>query len=442
MSTITDRNGNLHAAKGGKDAGQFTPKHSSAPNSDLAEAVDTSGTHDGPTYRIPADRFTSFQLRIDEANSKLERNGIQERFSYNKTDRIVTDKHTGFRHRVYDITLNTPSISCGDWKFTGAHTRAANGNILHHFATGGDTQITTMMCDHCGHKRDRAKVFTVTNENTGETKQVGTNCLEAFLGIRPKGLWALEDGIDLSDLDTDDDEIAAFGFTENSIVTADEMFTATFRQVATDGKFIPRTNCAPYEVPTADSVTERIKDGTVSEATTDESARMDALLEWVDNVDATGNDYLTNLQTVLAPDEDGHRVVTAKHIPLAASAVTAYERHLEQIKRNKAKAALDARKVKGFLAEPGTSLKDKDVTAEILRVSVGQDYGYGAPLHVTMIDDNGHVIYWRCTGTLGTDIDEGTRVRITSGRVKDNRVSDYNGDWETVLTRTKLEPAE
>jgi hypothetical protein len=36
--------------------------------------------------------------------------------------------------------------------------------------------------------------------------------------------------------------------------------------------------------------------------------------------------------------------------------------------------------------------------------------------------------------------DTGSRVRIVSGTVKDNRVSDYSGDWETVITRAKLSP--
>ncbi len=36
--------------------------------------------------------------------------------------------------------------------------------------------------------------------------------------------------------------------------------------------------------------------------------------------------------------------------------------------------------------------------------------------------------------------DAGSRVVIASGTVKENRVSDYDGDWETVLTRAKLQP--
>lgn len=442
MNATIDREGNRHTQKGTPGAGQFAAKHGSAPTTPLTDSTrpaESAPSETARVYRIPADKFAAFLARIDEANRRLEKNGVQERFTYVKTSRTITDKHTGFMHQVHDVTLNTPSISCGDWKFTGAHTRAANGAILHHYATGNTTPVDTMMCEHCGHNRARQRVFTVTNPETGETKQVGSNCLELFLGVHPKGLWALEDGVDLTDLDTDDDEVGAFGFTENSIVTADQIFTATFRQVLADGRFIPRTNCAPYEVPTANSVIDRIKDGTVGDATAEETTRLGALLKWVDSVDATDNDYLTNLQTVLAPDEDGHRVVTAKHIPLAASAVTAYERHLDQIKRRKAAKELDARKVKAFLAEPETSLKGKNVTAEILRVALGHDYGYGAPLHVSMIDDDGHILYWKCTGQLGLDIDEGSRVRIVSGRVKDNRVSDYNGDWETIIARARLE---
>ncbi|MFT4212002.1 MAG: hypothetical protein QM626_09030 [Microbacterium sp.] len=71
---------------------------------------------------------------------------------------------------------------------------------------------------------------------------------------------------------------------------------------------------------------------------------------------------------------------------------------------------------------------------------------------MTMMDDDGHVIYWKTSGVVDNQVEtpgglsvnwdpvEGSRVVISGGTVKDNRVSDYNGDWETVITRAKLLP--
>lgn len=69
-----------------------------------------------------------------------------------------------------------------------------------------------------------------------------------------------------------------------------------------------------------------------------------------------------------------------------------------------------------------------------------------------MMDDAGPVINWKCTESLGHNIktpdgssgywspDEGARVRLEGGTVKPNHVNDYNGDWETVITRARISP--
>src|SRR5699024_7957357 len=57
-------------------------------------------------------------------------------------------------------------------------------------------------CDHCGKYRDRNTTYLVTSPDTGQTLQVGASCMEAFLRIKPKGLWTL--GLGADDLHDDD----------------------------------------------------------------------------------------------------------------------------------------------------------------------------------------------------------------------------------------------
>ena len=68
------------------------------------------------------------------------------------------------------------------------------------------------------------------------------------------------------------------------------------------------------------------------------------------------------------------------------------------------------------------------------------------------MDDAGHVFYWKSTGYLTRSVVgpdgatftwspvEGGEVIIAGGTVKENRVSEYNGDWETIIQRASLDP--
>lgn len=62
------------------------------------------------------------------------------------------------------------------------------------------------MCNHCGTNRNRTSTYLLQSDD-GEVKQVGSNCLEAFTGIAPKGLWSMEWAPD----DASSDDEGGFG---------------------------------------------------------------------------------------------------------------------------------------------------------------------------------------------------------------------------------------
>ncbi len=437
----------------------------SKPPAPAQDATECSDPEVRRVYRIPTSRLIALQLKLDKANRRLAKAGVSEKFTYTARPRIVHDERTGLSHETNDVTINTPRISIGDWQFDSMHEQAANGKILSHYA--GDTDphvVDTMRCDYCGHNRARTKVYLVSSPATGELKQVGSNCLELFLGVKPGGIWALDEDFDAAELDVDDDDLGQMYGHDTTITPGDNVMLLTMRQVDQDGGiFVSRGRASIYEVATADKVLDTIGNGGAVGALTpsdEEADELTRLYAWVDSLEGE-SEYERNLQAALEPstDLDGERWVSRKHVPLVASAVSSFRHHEQRARETAAREALKAReaamKKEEFLAPTGTKLKDMGVTATILSARLGQDYGYGAPIHVKMLDDNGHVLYWRASGTLGDWIqtgdtedegvhwmpDAGSRVLITSGTVKDNRVSEYDGDWETVLTRTKLQPA-
>lgn len=416
-----------------------------------------------PTYRIPTANLGVLQMRLDKANARLKKAGIEERFSFTATPRTVHDERSGQTYETNDVVLNTPRISAGDWKFDGVHELGANGHVISHYTKGAEPTFDAggdrLLCEHCGHRRARSKVFVVANPATGETKQVGSNCLELFLGVKPEGLWALTDDAEIDDLAVDDDDLGGFTGRNDSVTAADDVLAVTMQVIAEDGAYLSKSKAAYNERPTADKVLERLTTHAAvkPQLTAAEREELDAVFAWVDAIDLhDATEYQANLHHVLAADRDGNRLIARKHVPLVASAISSYRSHIAYEARKRiqddARAKRDAAKVQSYLAAPGEKLKGRGVQATVIGMRLGEDYGYGRPLHVTLMDDDGHVIYWKASGVVGDSIetpgglrvnwspDEGSRVEIASGTVKDNRVSDYNGDWETVITRAKLMP--
>lgn len=470
MTTI-DVHGNRHRGAG-IDGGQFTEHARSAP--ELDDELDAPEPEPGLhpyVYSIPTQNIGALRLRVGKANERLAKAGVAERFTYTITPRIVTHPRSGETYETNDVQLNTPRISAGDWKFDGVHEQAANGKVISHYTHGAEPVLGAsgdgrdlLLCEHCGHRRARSKVFVVSSPTKGETKQVGSNCLELFLGVKPAGLWALTADAMLEDLRVDDDDLESWGGLPDgtSISRADDVLALTVRVVAEDGGYLSKEKAGFHEMPTAEKVLGRLAEHGARHAdlTDVEKEEIAEVFAWIDAeaavADHDRSSYMDNLVKVLATDEDGLRLVSRKHVPIVASAVSSYRNHkareLRRALEEEAKRTRDALKKQEFLAPVGTKLKGAGVEATILSVHLGHDYGYGAPLHVSMMDDDGHVLYWKCTGFLGGSYttpggkqinwqpDHGTRVSIASGTVKDNHVSEYNGDWETVLTRAKLVP--
>lgn len=464
--SVIDQTGNIHRGAGSPDGGQFAGKVNTAPAValDEVEGDDQEQREYQPVYRIPTVNLGALQGRLDRANARLKKAGIAERFTYTAEPRVVVNEETGLEYETNDVTLNTPRIACGEWEFDSVHEMAANGKVISYRANGSEpgdhVEVDNLMCDYCGHKRARTKIVVVTSPKTGERKQVGTNCLQLFLGVKPEGLWALTEDFEADELAVDDDELYSFRSPDATVVGGNDVLALTLRAVEDNGGvFISRGRATMKDKATADVVLERMPQFTTMKLTLSdvERAEIDGLLAWVDGMDsAKVSNYERNLQQALAKDENGRRLVARKHVPLVASAISAFrrnqQREAERALQQKLEEERNAGKKQAYLAAPGEKLKGRDVHATILSTRLGHDYGYGAPLHVTMLDDDGHVIYWKCSGVLGDSIetpggrfvnwnpDDGTRVVIASGTVKDNRVSDYNGDWETVLTRAKLTP--
>lgn len=421
----------------------------------MATAVDGEGeeyTYEvyNPTYTILSHNIGAFNERIEKANARLKRAGVEERFGYTTETRTI-HREDGTIVEVVDVTLEKPRISAGDWRFDSTHELTENGDVLNYYSAkdADKSPVTDMGCEQCGVKRHRGKVYRVSNKETGEVKQIGGSCLNIFTGVKPSGLWALEYNPDVEDLGYDEDEdyqFGGFGGGQSLVVDDRNMLLATIRASDTERGFISKSSAGFNEVPTSEVVKSDFRKLTAAEATDAERAEIDAVLNYV-RTSEDESDYMGNLRTVLKPSPDGTSYIKSKHIGIAASALSSYRRHVQRELERAERAKVDAAKQKSFLAPTGTKIVDlkkqtgQPITARIVRMNAGYENDYGGiPYHVNMVTSDGHVVYWKASSHPG--LQEGMLVSIDGGSVKDNKVSDYNGDYETVLTRAKLTEIE
>ncbi len=406
------------------NAGSFTEKTLSDPEVTLSAFDTAEDTPSKPTYVFPATFLGDAKHRIDKANARLIRAGIEERFTYSVEPQL---RHLENGQIIEDVvlTLNTPSIAFAGWHFGGMHDFTPDGQAVHHYADPEHAvNVADNHCDHCGLRRARGKVFTVTNDE-GETKQIGSNCLEAFLGIHPEGLWVLGTDLTLDDLEREGRENPG-SHGSSQAFPAEDLIVAALT-VSNDGHEFVSRGSATWENPsTAELV---LRDWDALEAATPERRELAKKIhEWLaEQTPASEGDYIGNLKTVLAGED---RYVGHKHVALAVSVVAAYRRAERARELELERERRKANRVPGFLADVGEKIAGVKATIRLVREIDGD---YGTSTLLVMSTEDGRTVKWFSSSTWS--VEPGDQVEI-KGTVKEH--SSYEGDDQTVITRAKM----
>lgn len=420
-------------ASGGMDA-----LSASAPEVDDVEPAPL------PTYVIPSWGRELAEKKIAAANRRLERAGIAERFGHEwSPDRIETDAE-GATHSYATLTLSHPVISYGGWEFVAALDATQAGMIVRTRpgADLGGWRPQESLCEHCNTVRLRNATYVVRHED-GTLMQVGSTCMTDFLGVKPSGLWAINDDV-LSGID---DELSESHPGGSGVSTAAESRDVIAVALAlTDGgaHYLSKAAVAYSGKPsTSDMVGEAVF-GTGRRLTAEEveaSRRVRRLAEdyladgTVDRVLAAaaamapGTDYADNMRVVAAAEH-----VSPRHAGILASAVSVWARE----NNRQAVRHLEAQTyVPGFLAAVDEKVAGHDVTVTKV-VWLDNPYSGGSDTLLIMKTADGKTLKWKATGTK--DLAAGDRIRLTGGRVKAHE--QYADKDQTTLTRVKYETME
>ncbi|MFL0579594.1 hypothetical protein [Dietzia sp. 179-F 9C3 NHS] len=404
-------------------------------------------TPDGTLVDIPVAALSEATSRIDAANRRLARAGIDSRFVYELDyyeQTYTRDGVTYVEDRVR-LALNTPALSFGGWTFQ-ASLDIIDGQAIVSTVPGADLsdwqRPDANHCDHCGLNRARTHSYVVRNDDTGELRQIGRTCLHLFLGVRPTGLWAMQwaddalDGLDDRDVHGNG-PLACAAFESRQLLALATVVSDRGRQ------FVSRTTAEIHEKPaTADIVWAILRPSsfetpdqrayridTVEAADEVDDADLDAMVASV--ADLGDSDYAQNLR-VLAEQP----FIPAKHVALWVSLVGVYFR---QQRRKEAVAALPAL-TGDHLGAEGDKLTD--ITGTIVTLTSWEsDYGYPPKLVTLLVvhTDCGHLLKWQGAvpdAVDGTPLENRQRITISRATVKGHE--QYKGQPQTRIVRAKL----
>jgi len=390
------------------------------------------------TYDIREGALPAAIASIEQANRRAERAGIADRFSYTTepyevrhSDPLGGPDRIEVRHR---LTLSRPTLSHDGWTFVGTMTWDEEAGLVTRVAPGATLRQRpeARQCDVCKAARDRRDTYVV--QKGDEEIQVGSNCLQQFMGIRPAGLWML--GFEPEVNEGDGDE-GGGGSTGESRLDSAQLLALGLAVVKAQG-WVPRSRADERTPATADTVAFVLR----GIPRTDDDRRFieqmraeaqglheegQAVLDVARTIEGD-NEYVTNLRAAATPDS-----VTMRNMPLLLSAISVKQRQEEQTARRKAEEQSAQQ------SDHVGKVKDKitDMPATVLGVRY-IDGAYGTTTLLTFADGNGNIFKWFASGTKD-DLAVGDEVSL-SGTIKGH--GEYRGVKETTLTRCKYKRSE
>lgn len=404
-----------------------------------------------PTVMVVASQIAEAQARIDKANRRLERAGIDERFTIEWGDpeirEVQLDGGATVKREFRQLTLSSPAISYGGYEFVAALDQVGDGFVAR-TRPGADLQgwrPDAQMCDHCHTRRHRNSTYVLRETATGEVIQVGSACMDNFLGVKPEGLWSL--GYD--PLESDDGElwIRSSGGVRDSmqdtrLVVAAALVVSRMGSDYRPSSFDSSTSAAVKDIlygygGSSEVQAARAQLRVEAERLAAEAGTVDEVLAAVNEMSGD-SDYVSNMRLLAGAEHTGYR-----HTGLMASAVAVWNKNRERKVR-------EARpKVQGWVAPTGTKINSMrtaegraglEVTVErLIEVDGFQTY-YGSNTDTIMLmrTPDGRAVKWKASNATFT-LEPGDRLLLTSGSVKANDTYERTGEDQTVLTRVKFE---
>jgi len=353
---------------------------------------------------------------------------------------------TGCYETLVTIEIEGETPKLAGWDFLGTLDHAASDTVVRNVPGSeipeeywGEDRVG--LCDHCGTKRRRKETFVVRHTDTGETKQVGRQCVADFLGGKSVeaaigvASWVRGIGKVLDDEDLDRYDYGGCLWREPVLVDAMVALSTSIRVVNEHG-FLSRSKASEFDTTTSDRVQtviwppffrgmgerdrkelrEEIERCRPTDADREKAA---AVRDWILGLPVNGSSYINNLQVVLKRE-----MVQPKEIGLLASAVPFYYREIENPKW--------APKEKAPASEYVGTLKER-MEMELKCIGIGSFEGYYGETIVYRFRAGNNKVTWFSSCESDIEIGGVYRVKATV-----NKHEEYRGEKVTMVNRVKV----
>lgn len=405
----------------------------------------------GTVFRLPNWQVGKARDRIDTLAKRAEKLGLEPPTLKKEGEELVDlsppgQEGMGEKKRYVYVSVTGTAPKIAGWSFLASIQHLDGNNVLRR-VPGSDEDVSLDKyreaepnCDHCGKARMRKDTFIVQNEE-GELKQVGRQCLRDFLGhANPQQIVGYLEGMDTfgdfeaeSDVDTEGRE-----GRPRSYMSLPGYLTHVVTMMRSRG-WVPRSAAGWDQRATADEARsnyyawvnqERDKQGRQlwEDPTDEDKAKAELALAWAREELAAKtklSDYEHNLVAL----------ATGEYVPergegYLASLIPAYMRAMEQ--KIEYQRRQEIAQTSEHVGKIGDRMKMK-LRVENIWYHEGD---YGTTYITKFSDENGNIIKW-----FGSyELDQGKLYEGT-WRIKDH--AEFRGAKETVVTRpTKLEKVD
>lgn len=392
---------------------------------------------------ILAARLGEARETIAKANKRLAKAGIAERFTLNVGEPYDYIYHDGmgFRHaeRRVAVSLDYPSIGYNGWTFVATLVFEEGGTVVRN-VPGQECSYrpATKVCDQCHTDRYRTETFVVRNDETGEHKQVGRNCLGLFFGLKPT-LWVFSYNPEFDALSEHESEGGGYGHNDSRVALLDVVAAAL--AVSNEGRAYKP---ASFEGNTTKGQTLEVLFGRHVPVKRSADSEYNA---WLDESRVKTAEYKANgvaaqvvahVQTLKGDSEyaENARVlanseyVAIKNVGIVASFAKLWANEKQYAAEREAKAQANAGRVNEYFGTVG----DKVVVEGVVTKLREFEGSFGTSMLVEVLSVEGYTFKSFSTAQFVWKLAEGDKVQI-SGTVKKHE--EYKGYKATMLARIK-----
>lgn len=378
------------------------------------------------SYTVRQDYLEEIDKRMQVMNRRLERAGIEERFSV-QVEKVYTELREDpdnppmkRMHRLADVSVTNPAISYNGYSFLAKVDTTIDGSLVVFSAPGrdmGSWRPEKIVCDHYETKHRRKTAFLVSGQD-GEPKMVGKSCLQMYTGLTSSALipygddkvkGIMDEGVESSgeDASSSDDVLAAAAL----VVAADKGYkNADFGEESTKNKVL-------YMLHEVQSHSEQL------DAVDVKSLRAEISEELKHN----DSEWASNVKTLMGEEHVSHR----RHLGVLVSALVVIaqkqQRERNAVQWDNSPVADVGEKVAGLRGRVHSVYESEE------------HYGYHPTLvsKITIRTEDGKRVFWK---TQSADVPEENEQIEFGGTVKSHDT--WKGNFSTRMIRLKWKAAD